>query len=84
MDEQVWGLKEGLPSTAGTVEGIPEEGTELAPQDSPQKEEVGEGRPHPGARPRPGEWAGGEGSSGTEPPRPHWGRMEEALLRGWT
>lgn len=51
----MWGLKEGLPSTAGTVEGIPEEGTELDPQDSPQKEEVGEGRPLPGARPRPGE-----------------------------
>lgn len=69
------GLKEGLPSTTGTVEGIPEEGMELDqgkedPQDSPQKEGVGEGRPLPGVRPRRGEWACAEGSSGREPPEP--------------
>ena len=72
MWEQVCGLKEGLPSTAGTVEGIPEEGTELDPQDSPQEEGVGEGRPLPGARPRPGEWAGGEALSLGFSRQEHW------------
>lgn len=74
VDEQVGGLKEGLPSTTRTVEGIPRKAWSWTRVKKTHKtvlrrRELVRADPSRGQA-EGGEWVGGEGSSGTEPPEP--------------